>query len=119
VNAVIAWHMPASYGWETETALTDIDWASAARKTLETAVREALDPADTERVHEHVVEEHRQNCWSTAVETPISWSWAASVVALSPARSSGRWASTWWPMRRLSRPGRARRPAAAIADRDE
>jgi nucleotide-binding universal stress UspA family protein len=58
VDAVIAWHMPASYGWETETVLTDIDWAGAARKTLETAVREALDPADKGRVHEHVVEGH-------------------------------------------------------------
>jgi nucleotide-binding universal stress UspA family protein len=56
VHAITTWHLPSTTGWET--ALDAVDWADDARRTLDTALQEALSSADADRVHRHVVQGH-------------------------------------------------------------
>ena len=56
VQAVSAWTQPTAYGWGP--ILDDTDWEDNARVVLAEAVKEALDGADAELVHQAVVNGH-------------------------------------------------------------
>jgi nucleotide-binding universal stress UspA family protein len=56
VHAVIAWRVPHTSGWES--AIDAVDWAENARKTLDTALEQALAAEDAQRVHRQVIEGH-------------------------------------------------------------
>lgn len=56
VHAVLAWHVPNTSGWDS--AIDSVDWAANARRTLDTALEQALGAEDAQRVHRQVVEGH-------------------------------------------------------------
>jgi len=58
VDAVISWSIPVDFGLGGAGALVSYDWAGVATSTLHDAVAHAVDPADAERVSEHVVMGH-------------------------------------------------------------
>jgi nucleotide-binding universal stress UspA family protein len=61
VDAVIAWHNPASqggYGWETAGADQNYDFQGVAAKTLTEAISSALEPASDVSVRTQVAEGH-------------------------------------------------------------
>lgn len=56
LHAVTTWHLPASYDWDG--AIDSIDWSGGARRTLESAISDALSEEDAARVVRHLVEGH-------------------------------------------------------------
>jgi nucleotide-binding universal stress UspA family protein len=58
VEAVISWSIPVDFGLGGVGTLVDYDWAGVAASTLRDAVARALDPADADRVSQHVVMGH-------------------------------------------------------------
>ncbi|MGH3191233.1 MAG: universal stress protein [Streptosporangiaceae bacterium] len=61
VDAVIAWQIPTvigSTGWTPIYVGEEGDFAQDARKQLDAAIDDVVDPADSERVHAKVVKDH-------------------------------------------------------------
>jgi nucleotide-binding universal stress UspA family protein len=54
LHAVIAWHLPTSYGYAA--VYDDADWAGDARETLDRTIKEAL--GEDDGVYRHVREGH-------------------------------------------------------------
>jgi nucleotide-binding universal stress UspA family protein len=58
VAAVISWSIPVDYGVGAAGPLMSFDWEDVARTTLAGTIEKVVDPADRDRVSQHVVMGH-------------------------------------------------------------